>query len=88
MTHGRVSTSLARAIGVRLENDVPEQDDCLSEKDNDAYVEKDPTPLEWVKEVSPGRRQVLAYFYNLFPFFQWIGRYNMQYFYGDVVAGV
>ncbi len=32
-------------------------------------------------------QDVLRYFYQLLPFLQWIGNYNLQWFVGDLVAG-
>jgi len=80
---------LARGLGVKLENDVPHvtQHNGTAGMDLDPYVERDPTPSEWVREVFPGGRQLVNYFYSLFPFLQWIGRYNRQYLAGDVIAG-
>ena len=53
----------------------------------DTYVELEPSSAEWVREHIPSRHQVGLYFYNLFPFLKWIGRYNWQWFVGDIVAG-
>ena len=54
----------------------------------DTYVEGEPTTLEWFKEVFPTSRDLLRYFYNLFPFVHWITRYNVQWLIGDLVAGI
>lgn len=51
------------------------------------FVEDEPTVLEWFRSVTPSRSQVLAYPRQLFPFTEWIGRYNLQWLYGDLVAG-
>jgi sodium-independent sulfate anion transporter 11 len=51
------------------------------------FVEDEVTVAEWFRSVTPSRRQLLAYPRQLFPFAQWIGRYNLQWLYGDLVAG-
>jgi sodium-independent sulfate anion transporter 11 len=51
------------------------------------FVEDEPTVVEWFRSIIPSRRQVLAYPRQLFPFTEWIGRYNLQWLYGDLVAG-
>ncbi|EAW08232.1 SLC26/SulP family anion transporter [Aspergillus clavatus NRRL 1] len=53
-----------------------------------SYVEPEPTSADWLKELCPTWRDVGNYFYRLFPFLTWITRYNMQWFIGDLVAGV
>lgn len=55
--------------------------------DTYSYLEPEPTPAEWLKEVCPSWHQVGRYFYNLFPFLSWITRYNLQWFLGDMIAG-
>jgi hypothetical protein len=51
------------------------------------FVEDEPTVVEWFRNVIPSRRQVLAGPRQLFPFTEWIGRYNLQWLYSDLVAG-
>ncbi|KAL2863859.1 SLC26/SulP family anion transporter [Aspergillus lucknowensis] len=53
-----------------------------------SYVEPEPTAGEWLAELVPSWEQVGLYFYRLFPFLAWITRYNLQWFIGDMVAGV
>lgn len=52
-----------------------------------SYLEPEPTTAEWLKEICPTWHDVLMYFYNLFPFLSWITKYNLQWFFGDLVAG-
>ncbi|KAB8272359.1 sulfate transporter family-domain-containing protein [Aspergillus minisclerotigenes] len=56
--------------------------------DTYSYLEPEPTPAEWLKEICPSWHQVGRYFYNLFPFLSWITRYNLQWLLGDMIAGV
>jgi solute carrier family 26 (sodium-independent sulfate anion transporter), member 11 len=53
----------------------------------DTYVEEEPTTAEWFREVTPSPRDIRRYLYSLFPFIHWIGRYNLQWFIGDLIAG-
>lgn len=53
----------------------------------DIYSEDDPTVAEWAAELVPSLRDVGRYFYNLFPFLSWIGKYNLTWFLGDLIAG-
>lgn len=51
------------------------------------YVEDEPTITQWVKHVTPGPRGIARWAYHLFPFTHWITRYNVQWLFGDLVAG-
>ncbi|KAJ5431784.1 sulfate anion transporter [Penicillium cf. griseofulvum] len=50
--------------------------------------ESDPTVLEWLSDGFPSKQQVGQYFVRLLPFLQWIRYYNLQWFLGDLVAGI
>ncbi|KAK5239302.1 hypothetical protein LTR16_012081, partial [Cryomyces antarcticus] len=54
----------------------------------DTYLEEEPTAAEWIRDITPSGRDVLRYVSNLFPFTHWLGRYNAQWFVGDLVAGI
>lgn len=54
----------------------------------DTYIEEEPTSAEWLLELCPSGRQVANYFWNLFPFLNWIMSYNLQWLSGDLVAGI
>ncbi|PKY04883.1 putative sulfate transporter [Aspergillus campestris IBT 28561] len=56
--------------------------------DTYAYVESEPTSAEWLRELCPSWNQVFSYLYSLFPFLSWITRYNTQWLFGDMVAGI
>lgn len=53
----------------------------------DTYVEEEPTAAEWVRETLPSGHDLGQYLYSLFPFVHWIGRYNLQWLIGDLIAG-
>lgn len=62
--------------------------ESISSDDNfDGFVEKEPTALEWLKQISPTGRTVKQYFVSLFPFLNWITRYNATWLTGDLIAG-
>ncbi|KAJ6000479.1 hypothetical protein N7481_000888 [Penicillium waksmanii] len=56
--------------------------------DTYSYNEPEPTSVEWIREITPSFREFVNYLISLFPFLNWIGRYNMQWFLGDLVAGI
>ncbi|KAL3423018.1 Sulfate permease 2-like protein 2 [Phlyctema vagabunda] len=83
---------LARVLGIKLDSsrqaDVSRGESVLSNNTVDTYIEQDPTPGEWLREHAPTGRGILDYFYQMFPFVHWIGRYNVQWLIGDLVAGI
>ncbi|KAL7275907.1 hypothetical protein RUND412_001126 [Rhizina undulata] len=54
----------------------------------ETYVEDEPTVLEWLSQFKPTPGGVAHYILSLFPFLTWIGRYNLKWFTGDLVAGL
>ncbi|KAJ5511278.1 sulfate anion transporter [Penicillium expansum] len=50
--------------------------------------ESDPTVREWLSDGIPSRQQAGQYFVRLLPFLNWIPHYNLQWFLGDLVAGI
>lgn len=52
------------------------------------YIEKDPTVIGWFGEQWPSKQQASEYVVSLFPSTQWVLSYNLQWFYGDLVAGL
>ncbi|KAJ5193449.1 hypothetical protein N7449_009591 [Penicillium cf. viridicatum] len=48
----------------------------------------DPTVREWLSDGIPSRQQAGQYFVRLLPFLNWIQHYNVQWFLGDLVAGI
>ncbi|KAJ5624633.1 sulfate permease [Penicillium lagena] len=52
------------------------------------FVEEEPTLREWFGSLMPSREELLGYPRQLFPFTQWIDRYNLKWLYGDLIAGI
>ncbi|KIW07802.1 uncharacterized protein PV09_01724 [Verruconis gallopava] len=88
----QVGHSLAKVLGIKLDDPktdpVTRGESVFSVTTADTYVEEEPTIFEWFEEHTPSLRDVGRYIYNLFPFIHWIGRYNLQWLYGDLVAGI
>lgn len=53
----------------------------------EAYVEGEPTVAEWIRECVPTRHGAAGYVRDLFPFAQWVPRYNLRWLFGDAIAG-
>ncbi|KAK6464172.1 high affinity sulfate permease [Scheffersomyces coipomensis] len=53
------------------------------------YNEVEPTAIGWVRDVigHPGHK-LRDYLFSLFPILKWILHYNVQWLYGDLVAGI
>lgn len=56
--------------------------------DTYSYNEPEPTSIEWIHEITPTGPQIGRYLINLFPFITWIGNYNLQWLWGDLIAGI
>lgn len=94
MASARVKTGhfLAKLLGIKLNNgassgDLTRGESLLSVQTADSFVEHEPTSGQWVRDVIPSRHDLLVYTKSLFPFASWIGRYNLQWLLGDLVAG-
>jgi len=95
----KVGNVIAKGLGIKLAYRDPlgatadpvtrgESAFSVGTVDTYSYNEPEPTSLEWICEVLPSGRQILNYFISLFPFLNWIGRYNLQWLFGDMVAGI
>lgn len=51
------------------------------------YIEEEPTVKEYLQEITPSWRDIGHYVYRLFPFISWIGKYNLTWGLGDLIAG-
>lgn len=51
------------------------------------YIEEDPSVVEWFRGLVPSSEGVTEYVRDLFPCAQWVGRYNVPWLVGDVIAG-
>jgi sodium-independent sulfate anion transporter 11 len=86
---------LAKVLGIKLNNleDVGDEkltrgESVFSVQTAESFIERQPTSAEWVRDVLPDRHDLLVYTRSLFPFTYWIGRYNLQWLLGDLVAGM
>jgi solute carrier family 26 (sodium-independent sulfate anion transporter), member 11 len=93
-TPARIKTGhfLAKILGIKLDNGVGSEDltrgeSAFSVQTIDSYMEPEPTSSEWIRGIIPNGHDLVAYARSLFPFTYWIGRYNLQWLLGDLVAG-
>jgi sodium-independent sulfate anion transporter 11 len=82
----------AKLLGIKL--DYRDEPDTVSAADStssfekfDDYVEEEPHAKEWFVKIVPTKASILHYIRTLFPFWNWIFHYNLQWFLGDLVAG-
>lgn len=84
---------LAKVLGIKLDDPseyeaITRGESIVSTKTTDTFVEEEPRTWDWIREKVPSWRQFGPYFRSLFPFTYWIGRYNLQWLIGDLVAGI
>ena len=90
----KIGHGLAKALAIKHEypnarfDATTRGESVYSNSTADAYFEEEPTVQGYLQEIIPGPRQIGRYFYNLFPFIHWIGRYNLQWLAGDLIAGM
>ncbi|ORY08217.1 sulfate permease-like protein [Clohesyomyces aquaticus] len=95
MTSTKVSHRLAKLLGIDLHyrhetgsERITRGESVFSVTSAEDYVEHEPTALEYLQEITPSGREIIDYFVRLFPFLNWITRYNVQWLIGDLVAGI
>lgn len=95
-TATKIGHGLAKVLGIKIQyrdplgasaDPVTRGESTFSTGTADTYVEPEPTTAEWISEHIPSFRDIGQYFLNLFPFLNWIARYNLQWFIGDLIAG-
>jgi len=93
-TRAKIGHGLAKVLGIKLHyrnetgsDRVTRGESVFSVSSADTYVEDEPTAAEWISEITPSLKDIENYFRRLFPFLQWITRYNSTWFLGDVIAG-
>ena len=93
-TASKIGHGVAKVLGIDLHyrnetgsDRVTRGESVFSVSSADTYVEDEPTTMDWVREVLPTSQELGEYCYSLFPFTHWIGRYNVQWLIGDLVAG-
>ncbi|KAI8961861.1 sulfate permease [Daldinia sp. FL1419] len=88
----KAGQTLAKVLGIKLEDpdtdNVTRGESVFSTNTADSFIEQQPTSAEWLAEITPSGRDIIEYFKSLFPFLSWIGFYNLQWFLGDLVAGI
>ncbi|EMC95306.1 hypothetical protein BAUCODRAFT_72750 [Baudoinia panamericana UAMH 10762] len=91
----KVGRGLAHVLGIKLDyrdetgvNKVTRGESVYSVESADSYIEHEPTAAEWLRSLVPTGSQMMHYGINLFPFVKWIGKYNLQWLTGDLVAGI
>ncbi|CAD0106770.1 unnamed protein product, partial [Aureobasidium uvarum] len=91
----QVGHGLAKVLGIKLDyrqemqaEKITRGESVFSVSSADTFVEAEPTVWEWFRDVTPSGSTMLNYGRNLFPFTRWIGRYNLQWLSGDLVAGI
>jgi sodium-independent sulfate anion transporter 11 len=94
-TASKVGHGLAKVLGINLHyrnetgsERITRGESVFTIDSADTYVEDEPSAREWLHEVLPNGREMGEYLYSLFPFVHWIGRYNVQWLIGDLVAGM
>ena len=93
-TSTKVGHGLAKALCIPINEHQAKQEavtrgeSAYSASTGDTYVEEEPHSIDWVLSLIPSGRQVVQYFIDLFPFLQWITKYNLQWLIGDLVAGI
>lgn len=93
-TSSKVGHTLAKVLGIKLQyrdeihEDLTRGESIFSVQTADDFVEEQPTSAEWVREIIPSGHDLAVYARSLFPFTYWIGRYNLQWLLGDMVAGI
>ncbi|KAI0021660.1 sulfate permease [Xylariomycetidae sp. FL0641] len=55
---------------------------------HEPYVESLPTTKEWLANHTPSIHDILPYLVSFFPFTKWLGRYNVRWLVGDLIAGI
>ncbi|KAJ5503598.1 sulfate anion transporter [Penicillium fimorum] len=98
-TKSELGYALAKGLGIKVAYRDPlgatgepvtrgESTISMGTVDTYSYNEPEPTSVDWIREVTPSGAQLGRYFLNLFPFLTWIGNYNLQWLFGDLVAGI
>lgn len=98
-TSSKLGSTLAKGLGIKVAYRDPlgatadpvtrgESTFSMGTANTNLYNEPEPTSWEWITEVLPTPRQLGRYFISLFPFLTWIGNYNLQWLWGDMIAGI
>lgn len=92
----KVGHTLAKGLGIKLayrdplgsnQGHLTRGESTFSAGTAEAYLEPEPTSIEWIKGHVPTGQQAMQYFIDILPFLKWIDRYNLQWLIGDLIAG-
>lgn len=94
-----VGNGLAKALGIKKSYRDPlgakadpvtrgESTFSVGTTDTLSYLEQEPTTKDFIREHTPSLHDVMMYFLDIFPFWRWIARYNVQWLIGDLIAGM
>jgi len=72
----------------RHEDRVTRGESIATAHDADAYIDVEPSVGQWIKDTTPSGRDLLEFGKSLFPFIDWLPRYNRVWLMGDLVAGI
>lgn len=81
------ASNLARNPPI-LGNDKAADGGSIYSATSDSYIEEEPTVGQWIAGFKPTGKGAAGFTLSLFPFVTWIGRYNLKWLYGDLVAGI
>ena len=94
-TSTKIGHGLAKVLGIKLDpyhqkeaEKITRGESVFSVSSADTFVEEEPTVGEWLSDTTPSMHDLAVYARNIFPFTHWITRYNLQWLYGDLVAGI
>ncbi|KAJ5788682.1 sulfate anion transporter [Penicillium paradoxum] len=98
-TRSKLGHALAKGLGIKLAYRDPlgattdpvtrgESTFSMGTVDTYSYNEPEPTSIDWIREIIPTGPEFGRYLINLFPFVTWIGNYNLQWLWGDLIAGI
>lgn len=93
-TSDKVGHALAKGLLIKTDyrkdattESLSRGESVFSTSNAETYIEKEPTAADYFREIAPNGQTVKRYFRDLFPFLNWITRYNLQWFTGDLIAG-
>jgi hypothetical protein len=64
------------------------QNTWFTTKHPDSFTEEEVTVAGYFKSLIPDKQAVVQYVVDTFPFVKWVCNYNLQWFLGDLIAGI
>ena len=90
----KVGHGLSKVLGIKQNyrnptgEEITRGESAYSVSTADTFVEDEPTVWDWFNDVLPNLHTFRVWAWSLFPFVHWIGRYNLIWLAGDLVAGM